>query len=123
MTYYSACFTDDSRFVVVEGVGEALTAWEVATGQSVPMQDIHRQAFDRLKMRQAGTYTWQAPHGEDSPWGTAMQRPELVLRRAVTAEPVAWLPIPYGEILYHPQGEIWGVRRGGHLHIYALETA
>jgi WD40 repeat protein len=30
--YYSICFTDDSRYVVIEGPAETLSAWEVATG-------------------------------------------------------------------------------------------
>jgi WD40 repeat protein len=120
--YYSTCFTDDSRYVVIEGPGETLSAWEVATGKFVAVEDVHRQAFYRLKMRQPSPYTWREQYPPVKRQLRALeQRAELVLQRADTLEPVAWLPIPYAKILYHPLAEIWGVHRGGHLYIYALE--
>jgi hypothetical protein len=109
----SACFTDDSRYVVVERNGEAVGAWEVATDKDVAVEDIHRQAVYRLMMRQTGPYTWKEHH-MDNRWQT-FKRAELVLRRADTYEPIAWLPTPYGGILYSPIAEVWGIRRGGHL--------
>jgi hypothetical protein len=100
---------------VVEGVREELTAWEVATGKSVPVQDIHRQAYNNLKMRKTSRYEFRSE--------LEGQRSELILRRTDTNEPVTWLPLPYGAILYHPDGEIWGVHRGGYLYLYVLEMA
>jgi WD40 repeat protein len=120
--YYSTCFTDDSRYVVVEGVRE-LNAWEVATGKSVAIEDIHRQAFYKLKLRRPSSFTWESPGMEKNQQQTLQQRPELVLRRTETLKPVAWLSTPYAGILYHPLADIWGIRRGGHLYIYALEMA
>jgi WD40 repeat protein len=120
-TYYSTCFTDDSRYVVVEGVGESLTAWEALTGQRVSVEEVHRQAFRRLKMRKPSPWTWEDGEDAPRPRSTPSQRPELALRHSDTGVAIAWLSIPYGEILYHPDVDIWGIRRGGHLHIYKLE--
>jgi WD40 repeat protein len=127
LNYYSTCFTDDSRYVVFEGPSRWLSAWEVAawevaTGKRVAVEDVHRQAFYRLKMRQPCPYTWAESGMEKNERQTLKQRPELVLRRADTYEPIAWLPIERsGKILYSPIAEVWGVHRGGHMYIYALE--
>jgi WD40 repeat protein len=121
--YYSICFTDDSRYVVIEGPAETLSAWEVATGKSVAIEDAHRQAFYNLKMRKPSIYTWNESDDKKKNRLTILDdRPETVLRHKDTLEPVAWLPIPYGKILYSPLVKVWGVHHGGHLYIYTLET-
>jgi WD40 repeat protein len=128
LLYRSTCFSDDSRYVVVEDIGEGLWAWEAATGKRVAVEDVHRQAFYRLKMRQPGSYSWEPGsysweqhHMEEDQRQTVKRHTEMVLQRADTHEPVAWLPIPYGKILYSALAEVWGMHRGGHLYIYALE--
>jgi WD40 repeat protein len=122
MFSYLTWFTADSRYAVIEGRPEESIAWEVATGKSIPLQEFAQLAEYRRMMVQPRAYWWRGRAHADSLSGTLDQPPELVLQRAATGEPVAWLPIPYGGILYHPLSEIWGVHRGGHLQIYALET-
>jgi WD40 repeat protein len=110
---YEACFANDGHSIVVEGPSGELGVRAVTTGEPVTLEDVHRRTMDAVKMRTRQMWTCAFERGD----------PELSIRQSGRDEVVARLPIPYGDILNHPTGRIWGVRRSGHFYLFQLENS
>ncbi|HEX6184544.1 MAG TPA: TIR domain-containing protein [Pyrinomonadaceae bacterium] len=112
------CFTPDGKSVV-EGVVEALTAWDSKTGKKQELTEEHRAAFERSKNRLVKDWVWEGDEGEVS----MFWQWRMTLTSAETGEAVGWLPLLRGGITHHPSGRIWANKRANQVWIFALEGA
>jgi hypothetical protein len=118
---YSACFTEDNRHLVLEGILEEVTAVSLESGAAVDTENHHRRAFALANGRDPDGLRWYLPEPRPRE-GQSRANIEMTLTTP-EGEAVAWLPFRYGKAYHHPGGRIWAVLREGQLFLLTLEDA